>query len=300
MIELKLKILIHYQCHTVTCHDVLDFLDIHEDILVTDHIDRDSIVIADHIEGINMAYGSSRVYSKHSGNTYRPTDVAGFRDSYGLKGGSYRRHDYNAEGAATLALDSYFAVNLLRFERAALTPTASNNYQTPSVENGSAISDFRASIKIKTEAALPVLIDVYEIQTSFFDVLTWNTVQPTNCPVTFSVVALAEGEIDQKAMVSTLIDSNAIANFRFVQHYIKHKGTLEFGTSASDQNVQELIMDSIPPKCVRSNLGMSWTLYFKFATLKNNAALTFPYKFALENSFIEQAIPTGDQLPYLY
>lgn len=247
-----------------------------------------------------MAYGRRPLYAKKPFQAYNSVQ-ARQHSPYQLQSGGNRRHQYNAEGAATLALDDYFHIPLLRFDRDAFpAPTASNNYQTPDATNGSRVSDFLASIKIKTVLAVPALLDVYEIATSFFDVMVWNTVQPTACPVTFSTAAGAEGEINQKAMVGTLINSNTIANFRFVQHYIKHKGTLEFGVSGSDQDIQEIVANEIPPQCIRSNLGMSWSLYFKFSSLKNNAAATFPYKFAMESNFMESPMTDTEQLPYLY
>ena len=57
-----------------------------------------------------------------------------------------------------------------------LDPTASNNYQTANVMNGSYINNFNAKITLKNiDSSDPITLDLYQVAVSFYDVLIWET-----------------------------------------------------------------------------------------------------------------------------
>lgn len=245
-----------------------------------------------------MPNRSYSLYSKKRENTYRGLGQLPAGANYNTKSSSVLRHEWTATVTQVLALGDYAAVNLLRMVRPATVATASNNFQTPAVNNGSRVEDFMAKIQIKNNSAAAVILDVYEICLSFFDAAIWNLIQTTACPVTQDTTAASAnaGEVTYKPMVSTLVLPNSIANYQFVNHFIKHKGQLEFGASGADNSVQEIIIDAVPPKVKRANCGMFWGIVLKLDSDKNNSAMTMLYN--KQQKFME--IPNDNALPFLY
>lgn len=222
------------------------------------------------------------------------------RDSYVGQQNTARRHQFqNTTTQSALALGDYWVVPLLFGVKTPGSPTASNNWQTRAVEFGSLVEDFSCKIQIKSANASPFLIDVYEVQLSFFDAYLWNAIQPTACPVDQILTAGAtQGQAFDKAVSPTLIIQNTINNFKFVQHYIKYRGQLEFSANSGNDYVQEIIIDKVPPKCKRANIGMFWCLFFKIDSDRNTGATTFTAKTAQDYSFTE--IPSTVQPTFLF
>lgn len=241
-----------------------------------------------------------------------------YSDNYtDQKNTSIRRHEYSTIlpflSGSSKSPGSYGFLELLKFKRSfggvtngEPTATASNNYQTPEVMNGSRIVNYNAEITLKMAlsqlgSVSGAYLDVYEVCLSYFDAFLWNSIQPTACPVTFdsttTVPADIRGEVASKTPTTTLIADNTIKNFTFIQHYMKKKGTVYLEGSLDNPASQvNITIDYIPPKVRRSNMGMYWALYFQNDANKNNSqAITVDA--SAEISFDE--IPSDLKIPYL-
>ena len=136
-----------------------------------------------------------------------------------------KRHQFTTKVAlgspGVLLPGEYFMHFMLGFSRSAtgsvddvpLAPTDSNNYQTASVMNGSYISNYQADITIKnTVSTDPVTLDIYQVAVSFWDVLVWDSLLNSSCPITFDNVTVGpadlRGAIGFKTVTATLIVEN--------------------------------------------------------------------------------------------
>lgn len=223
-----------------------------------------------------------------------------------------KRHQFTAVASGTpgtLTAGLYFNFGLLLFRRSAvggtddvpLAPTASNNYANPFVFNGGKIVNFNATIRLKNRGAIGGYLDVYEVAVSFYDVLIWDTLFPTACPLTFDSTTVGpadlRGGIALKTITNTLITENTIKNYKFLQHYIKKRGTV-FVTNEDGGNGGEVTINinRVPPKCRRSQTGMYWGLFFHNNSDKNGSE-TLNLDATIEESFEE--IPSDNRLPYI-
>lgn len=222
-----------------------------------------------------------------------------------------RRHSVSASmigTPSTLLPGEYFYQNLLKFRRAFgasddsdPTATASNNFQTTEMMNGSKARNYTCKIKVaNTNASDVCYLDVYAIALSYYDALVWDTIRTANCPVSFDTTTVGppdlRGRVQNKAITATQILDNDIRNFKFQQHYIKKIGTLVLHPEDSGRNQQELIINRIPAKCRRSQTGMQWAIYFHNDSIKNNAR-TVNIESSFEVDFEE--IPSNNRLPYI-
>lgn len=231
---------------------------------------------------------------------------------YGPRQSGLRRHQFTSgglNGFLVMAAGAYGQVELLTFRRTFSgaaddvepTPTASNNFQTTQVMNGSYISRYRAVINIEnSDNTKGTYLDVYEVQVSFWDVFLWNSIFPTQCPYTFDNTGVGppdtRGFVAPKAITSTLIVENTIKNHKFLQHFIKHRGTIYIGALGQDNNKAQVVIDRVPPKVRRSNNGMHWGLLFHNNSDKNGA-LGANFVATCEYDFDE--IPSSDRIEYL-
>lgn len=228
---------------------------------------------------------------------------------YGFQETALRRHrfidDTPIEGNPnSLVVDQYFLVELTRFRRSfgagsddPPTPTDSNNYASDDVFNGSKIENFNTIITLKNiNGSRPASLDVFEIAVSFWDVLVWDTVFPTKCPLSFITTATNEGEIQTKTPTTTLVDYNDWLSFKFLQHYMKYKGTLNIGPAGSANNQANIVINGLPPKCRRSQTGMWYGYVFKNSA-ERNEGITLTLDYSKEVSFDE--IPSENRLPYI-
>lgn len=256
--------------------------------------------------------GASRSkMSVASPNSTADRSVSSQRNYASFQSGT-KRHQYigyplGTPGTLTAGL--YLNFPLLRFIRSTAggvddvppSATASNNYQTFAVMNGSKIVNYKGIVRIKNRGAIGGYLDIYETALSFYDALIWNTIQPTACPFTFDTTTVGpadkRGEVADKAITSTLILDPTIKNFKFLQHYIKRRGTV-FVTNEDGGNGGEVTINinKIPAKCRRSQTGMSWNLFLVNDTIKNGAE-TLNLDVTLDASFEE--IPSDNRLPYL-
>lgn len=222
-----------------------------------------------------------------------------------------RRHEFTLAApivgsASILNANEYFGVEIIRFQRtftgAADTPptaSASNNYATSGVFNGSRVSNLESTIVLKnTSATVSPTIDIYEIALSYYDGLIWNTIRPTQCPVAFTTgVGVTAGEcyLDPAKVLATTILDQDIKNYKFQQHYLKKVGTVTLGNTDTT-NVATFKVNQIPPKCRRSQTGMLYAYIFANDSVKNGGA-TINLDYTLETKFSET--PTDLRLPFI-
>lgn len=105
------------------------------------------------------------------------------------------------------------------------------------------------------------------------------------------------GLVTFKAHVNTLIVKNTINNKKFLQHYIKHRGTI-FVTNEDAGNGGEVTVkiNRIPDKCKRSQTGMLWGIFFKNdSQLNGSETLNLD---ASKNCSFEE-VPSENRLPWL-
>lgn len=251
-----------------------------------------------------MPYNVSRIRSRRADHTIRTPN-------YGVQQTGTRRHNYtattNVGNPAAMLPGEYYCHLLANFDRtfsvtiedSPPVPTASNNYQSPTVFNGSRIENFHATVFIKNNGAVPVNLDVYETALSYYDAFIWNSFIPGSCPVTFDSTLLVpdnRGLVAYKAMTSTLISENQIKNFKFLQHYIQEKGTIQLGAAGASDSQVQIDINEVPAKCRRSQTGMFWSLYFHNNSDKN-AGATLNLTSTINVGFEE--IPADLRLPFI-
>lgn len=251
-------------------------------------------------------------------NKFRPRTSQGRfpQRQYGSELTGTRRHQFIAQpvapaaGVGVVAPNEWLGFELASFKRtfdagvtddSPPTPTASNNYQTPDVFNGSKIHNFSAKIKIQNVSASNSAIwDVYEFALSFYDVLLWRQIQPATCPLRFSVVGspgATQGEVTWMSPIdATTVLSNTIKNFKFIQHYMHHKGTVTLTPTDGGQPNAEININRLPPKCRRSQTGMFYGILLHNDSNKNDSN-TLNSDASVEVSFNET--PSDNRLPYI-
>ncbi len=229
---------------------------------------------------------------------------------YATGGTGTVRHQFNKVAGGVpgvLPPSLYFYHELVKFYRSAgpgddepLTPANSNNSAGGAVFNGSRISNYKSTIRVKNLGAIPAYLDVYELQLSFFDALLFNTIQTASCPITFDSTTVGppdvRGAVAPKAPSATLIVDNTVKDFKFIQHYMKKKGTIFVPATDGANSEVTINIDRVPAKCRRSQTGMFWGLFFVNEANKN-AGNTLALGSTQETSFDE--IPSSNRLPYL-
>ena len=168
--------------------------------------------------------------------------------------------------APRMMVGDYFITQNLKFIRSAdagnpdiePVPTVSNNLASTTVMNGSYISEFDSTYRLKNQDTNDtVTLDIFSISLSYYDALIWNAIRTAECPVSFQeATANNQGEVNTKTDPSvidfTIQDWN---NFKFQQHYAQHLGSVTIG-NADNENVVELHQTRVPSKCRRSQTGM--------------------------------------------
>lgn len=241
-----------------------------------------------------------------------------YQKTYASEQTGIRRHQLiqNVKGpvassdASSLAPQEYAVIDLLRFQRTfdigttddvAPTPTASNNYQSNAVFNGSAIRKFNAKIKIKSNSSSQTqYYDVYEMAMSFYDVLVWNTISVGTSLLTFDTTAGSpgnnKGAVLSKTPTSSLLSANTVKNFKFIQHYLKFKGTITISANDANRPTAEININQLPAKVRRSQTGMYYGIVLHNDTIKNDGS-TITQTITSDISFEE--IPSDHRLPYI-
>ena len=235
------------------------------------------------------------------------------RGGIGLSGDNYksnqtaiRRHEFTNKmpSVASIALGDYGTLVLCRNKRSfgagaddPPTATASNNYQSPSVFNGSAIRGFQASIKLSNQGSGNTkYLDVYSITCSFADGLYNDAIYNSDSLVEFDNGAdvSSQGECTLKATHITFTE-NSYKNFKGTQRIVKHLGTLTMTSEDGGNPTTEFVIRGLPAKCRRSQTGMFYGLIFHYSSTKNTDA-TAEFETSADIKFNE--IPAENRIPY--
>lgn len=255
-----------------------------------------------------MQYRRPRVASQT--RSISPTRHQG--SGYQTSGTGVWRHEYNTAitGIGSINPASFASVQLLRFVRSfgsagqndfPPSPTASNNFQSFNVFNGSRIENFEAKFNIKNISSTTAYdLDVYIIALSFYDALVWDTVLPSNSLVTFTS-ALGDpdnrGQVFIKSPTANLVTRNSFANYKINQHYMQKLGTIHLSPSDGTSGTAEFSLKELPMKVRRSQTGMFYAVIFANDSDVNNGSI-FQGTGTAQVSFDE--IPSENRLPYVY
>ena len=135
-------------------------------------------------------------------------------NNFKSEGTGIRRHNFQANIASgNMAIDSgnWLGINGVLFKRTFDTgpdddpvPTASNNYDTPNVMNGSNVYNFQSSIKIQNEGAQPHYFNIYQVSLSFGDTEYTRSVYTTKFPYTMQ----PSGSLDSGRVTHTTPEDN--------------------------------------------------------------------------------------------
>ncbi len=237
---------------------------------------------------------------------------AGIRSQYTSEQTVKRRHEYQQNGpsylnvANSLAPNEWIGFDLAKFHRTFSgsvadvdpTATASNNYQTSQVMNGSHIQNMKAKVTIKNLSTTgDFILDVYLVSMSFYDALTSQIVYAGIIPHTMETSGtLDRGNIDFSTPSGTNLLPNSINNYKGVQRLYHHLGSVELTQETGSSPNAEININHIPEKCRRSQTGMYYGIIISNSSAKNNA-LSLPYDSSLDVSFDE--IPSAQRLPFL-
>ncbi len=223
---------------------------------------------------------------------------------------SARRHQFTSgglNGFLVMAAGFYGIVELLAFNRTFTaandtppTATQSNNFQSTRIMNGSRVGTYKCVVNLENnDAAAGHYLDIYEVTVSFWDVFIWNSIFPSLCPFVFELGAGPpdiRGQITFKTITATLVVENAIKGFKFLQHFMRKRGTIYIGALGQANNKTQIILNQVPPKCKRANSGMYWGLICHNNSDKN-ASATINLVATAEYDFLEY--PSEERLPYI-
>lgn len=237
----------------------------------------------------------------------------GNQKSYSTQLSGAKRHQFDAlptpvpAGYPAVAANEYVVHVLTTFARTFTgaddtpgTPTASNNYATSLVMNGSRIQNMQAKLTIRNRTNIGGFISLYRVALSFYDALLFNSIISTSCPVTFDSTTTGppnhQGTVLPKAVSTTLILRANYNNYKTVQKYMEYLGDILLGTEDTDSGQVEIQLNGQPPQCVRSQTGMFYAYFLVNDTTKNGGeSLTFDSTIGV--SFEE--VPSDNRLPYV-
>ncbi len=255
-------------------------------------------------------------YSRRGGRSSRAGASSGliapntFRTGrdYGSEQTGVKRHDMSLITrlvSSPLTAGEYIPIPFVRFERSfdpgtpdtEDTPSASNNYATPFVMNGSKVVDFSANVKIiNQDGNDPIYLDVYSTAVSFSDVLYWDELYETSCPYSFSAIVNREGIITEKTPDVSLINDQNYRDFKGVQHYMKKLGTITIGESAAgDGGLAQLNFKGVPAKCRRMQTGVYYGINIHNNSITNGGR---PALLDVSTQINFKELPASNRLPF--
>lgn len=247
--------------------------------------------------------GQSR-YSTFPGNQNVTGIPGNSRDNYKTAGSGIRRHEFSSAipGLVSIDLGDYAVVELVKMRRSFAgsdtppTATASNNYQSSQVMNGSKIFGFESKVQISNiGSGNGIYLDVYSIVTSFSEALYLDTVYPSESPIEMTFAADREGEVTFKAPV--IWTENTYRNFKGLQRNIKYLGTLFLTSEDGGKPIAEFLIKGLPEKVRRSQTGMFYGLMFHYSATKNTDAIA---TMDSNNEIKFSEIPAENRLPFRY
>lgn len=237
--------------------------------------------------------------------------VSTIKKNYVSEQSGARRHEVRntlVGSGGTLLAGTYQYTTLCEFKRSfggvtdgEPSPTASNNYQSVQVMNGSRISNYTAMLTCKNvSSSLPAILDVYIIALSFYDGLVWDQVISGSCPITYdnSTVSPADlrGEINWKTPTATLVTKNNYNSYKTVQHFMKYIGQIQLSATDGGKNQVTIPLPNLPRKCRRSNSGMFYGLILHNDSNINEGA-SLDVVSNVDIKFLET--PSENRIPYV-
>lgn len=250
---------------------------------------------------------SSTRYSSFPANVNVTPGPQHVRSNYKSEQTAVRRHEFISKipGLRPIDLGDFAQLVLCRFKRSfgagaddPPTPTASNNYQSTSVFNGSAIRGFTADIKLSNvSSGDTIYIDVYSLVYSFSDSIYQDAVYDTSCPVFFDTSGIdVNGETKFKVAPITWTENN-FNNFKGLQRNIRLLGTVALTSEDGGSPNAEFTIRGLPAKCRRSQTGMFYGLMFHYGASKNTEA-TQNIESSVAIKFEE--IPSSERVPFVW
>ena len=209
------------------------------------------------------------------------------------------------QNMAPINLGDYATSTLCKFRRSfdgstsdgEPSATASNNYQTNGVMNGSKIGKFRAKVHLSAKgSSAGIYLDVYLTQTSFSDALYADAIYDSSCPVDFNngTDVWAQGEVGFKVPIITWTENN-YKSFKGIQRITKFIGTVFLSSEDGGTPSAEFMISQLPAKCRRSQTGMFFGLMLHYSSTKNSEP-TANVDASVDISFDEY--PASNRLPF--
>ena len=119
------------------------------------------------------------------------------------------------------------------------TATASNNFVSSSVMNGSYVQNHQTSVKIQNEGSQPHYFNIYTVAFSFADVLYASALFPSEFPYQMETTGNDAGIVTPTTVTAVGFSDTNWRNFKTLQKYIRKVGTINIGThDAGDRGVE--------------------------------------------------------------
>ncbi len=249
-------------------------------------------------------YGRSpgRYFAIAQGNQSRGMYATG-RNYVSQESGT-RRHELTVStNTSPIALGDYVTQELCRFKRSfdagvddPPTPTASNNYQSTSVFNGSKILNYECKVKINNvSSGNGFYIDVYIVTASFADAVWHETILDTLA--VYAMQTVTPNQQGDTVFVDShpIFTENQYKNSKTMQRTIKFLGTVYVSSEDGGSPASEFVLRGLPPQVRRSQTGMFYGLFFHYSADKNTGA-TADIEISSEIKFKE--VPSDNRLPF--
>ena len=182
-----------------------------------------------------------------------------------------RRHEFTSATTQTpIPLGEYVTQVLVGMKRSfgagsddPPTPTASNNYQTSQVFNGSKILDYECKVRVNnTGSGTGIYLDVYLITCSFSDTAWMNTITPSTTPIEMETSDIAtQGDVSFKSPAIVWTE-NVYKNSKTLQRNISNLGTVFVSSEDGGTPQAEFTLRGLPAKVRRSQTGMFYALKY--------------------------------------
>ncbi len=234
----------------------------------------------------------------------RRTSTTDYRRTTGAPTTFNRRHEFTSDHGTMTTSGEYETIIFAKYKRDFTlpdddpTPTASNNYQTPNIQQGGMVNSFQARVMMRHVALNPAFYDIYEVVCSFYDSLITDTIKDVLCPIQMTTDMPGSldnrGEVTFKSPHITFTDNN-LKNSQLLQHIIHHRIRVPFGQKDATATPTTLEFNRIPAKCRRSQIGMFYGLIIHNPSDLNGSA-TPNLQISSEIAFNES--PTTQKMPW--
>ncbi len=163
----------------------------------------------------------------------RATSTANYKRTTGAPQSFTRRHEFTSNHGSITTAGTYETIKFCKYKRDFTlpdddpSPTASNNYQTPNVQQGGVIRQFQSRVLLRNNSDIPIFVDIYEVVTSFYDALITDTIKGVLCPV--EMTTDMPGSLDNRGEVTfkspditfTVLFDNILFTYHQIIHEVK-------------------------------------------------------------------------------